>query len=253
MNGEYAWVRWFTEFCYNLFNFSDGVMIWVVALAAFMTVFYSAVCVLLIPFSVIHRVIADSRQNRFSMRHILTAALYCFPLLLPWAWNCKSNHAGLRITYYVMINTMWFLVLVLGPFGLIAQMHDEFLSFGEYNSHRSQSDIPLEAVLEFAIIASVTLVYSIGLLIWKHCFNAKNNRTQEQDAVKIHFHPSVMFSLWLVSLLLVFLSNIWRDGLFMVLFTYQITFGWIVATFCLMVVKEIRFRRESGDTFAEGV
>lgn len=244
MNGDYEWVRRFTEFCYNIFNFSDGVMIWVVLLAVFMAVFYSAVCVLLIPFSAIHRVIADSRENRFSIRHILTAALYCYPILLPWAWNCKSKHSSLKTTYYVIINTIWFLVLGLGPLGLIAQMHDEFLSYGEYNSQRSQSELYLDTAITLAIIANMTLIYSIGLLIWKHRFDAKtDDRVQEQDSVKIYFHSSVMFSLWMITLFADFFDVVGADTLVWLMFV--VTLAWIVVSCYLMVMKEIRFRRES--------
>ncbi len=63
MNADYESVRWLTELCYDLFRFSDGVMI--------------SVALLLIPFSVIHPVITDKRQKRFSIRRILTTALYC--------------------------------------------------------------------------------------------------------------------------------------------------------------------------------
>ena len=108
MNVDYESVAWFVELCYNFFQFSDGVMLWAALLPAAMLLLYSVLCVCLIPFSVLHHVIVDARRGSFSIGSVLTAVLFCYPTLLPWAWNCKGTRYWRRLLYYLMAYLIWY-------------------------------------------------------------------------------------------------------------------------------------------------
>ena len=83
-------------------------------------------------------------KKSFSIRNVLTAGLYCYPVLVPWAWNCKSNFTHLRNVYYVAINSMWFLAIGLGSLRFLHDIHDEVVRHGTYEVAVRKNWITLE-------------------------------------------------------------------------------------------------------------
>ena len=241
----------------NLYSdFPDNLTMWVVVSPGLLLLFYSAACVCLIPLSVAHRTFADARRDEISIRRALIAALYCYPVLLPWAWNCKSERDLLRTIYYAVVNVISFLAVGMGLF--------RFQSYGgdsTYYEHDNSYLLPKLGetdIFAIGIMANLTFAYSIALLVWKHRLHGKFTRNKRvEETVKIFFHPSVMLSLWFGILMLVFLGTqftrfIDEDNLN---FYFTVVVGmiyiactgnmvWIVVSCYLMVQKEVRYRRE---------
>ena len=251
MNVNYELVAWLVELFYNFFHFSDGVMLWAALLPVALLLLYSALCVCLIPFSVIHRAVADARRGIFSLPDALTAALYCYPVLLPWVWNCKSQHSYLRTVYYILIHMIWFTSVGLSSWIPLIVIHEAVMKSGSYPTAKDGFDaVGVYETIMFAILANVMIVYSIVLLVWQHRFDDKQSAKADVNApVKIYYHPSVMLSLWFVVPILMYLAVGWGFPVDMILVSVMYVLGeaslvWIGISCYLMIQKERRFRRE---------
>ncbi len=247
MDADYESVKWLTEISYNVFKFSDGVMFWAVLAPLYLMFLYALVCVALIPLSVTHRGMSDIIHKRFSVRNLVTTALHCYPVLLPWLWKCESQHEDLRRLYYVIINAVWFLSIGLGSFHILRNIHEAVITSGTYSSAWENDKIPIgvhEAII-FVIIANLTFAYSIGLLIWKHRVDARRNeKEQVEKSPKIYYHPSVMLNVWMVAVFSGVAGNGIDLRLTLMFGASLLTLVWIVVSCYQMVQKEIRLRRE---------
>ena len=257
---DYESVRWLTEFFYDAFRFSDYVLVWVVTLPRFVLYLYTLICVLLVPIVMLHRGIADLRKGTFSIYKVIASGFYCYPGLLPCSRDCcQRDPDSLRLSYYVVIHGLWFVIFGGESLALFATIHDEFNKTGSY--------VPEDMIRAFCTVTiySASWIYSITLLIWQNRFESKH-QVRLVKYRQFNIYPSVIFSFFMAPLILEiadftenFYDRWWVDTigrLFYPLYdatgfgldygrwmVYLVVVVWMIVSCVWMVAKEILVRK----------